>query len=115
MLSYTQFIDDRLGINLGDMVRQCRTSGVLFRHLIHQTCPRGNSLVGSPTHIDRVSKAFSRVVENTGKNWGVKNPLTFHGICSLSERLYTEHKIASIKSRLWNTWAFARIAPSIFW
>jgi len=81
---------DRFGMSLGDVVRQCRASGVLSRHLIHQTRPRGNSPVGSPIHIDRVSKAFSDAVENIGRNWGDKNPPTFHEIRSLSERLYAE-------------------------
>ena len=81
---------DRFGMCLGDVVRLCRASGVLSHHLIHQTRQRGNSPVGSPIHIDRVSKAFSDAVENTGRNWGDKNPPTFHGIRSLSERLYAE-------------------------
>ena len=40
--------------------------------------------------LDRVSKAFSDAVENLGRNWGDKNPPTFHEIRSLSERLYAE-------------------------
>lgn len=64
--------------------------GVLSRRLIHQTRPRGSSPVGSPIHIDRVSKAFSDAVENIGRNWGDKTPPTFHEIRSLSERLHAE-------------------------
>lgn len=81
---------DRFGMSLGDVVHQCRSSGVLSHHLIHQTRPRGNSPVGSQIHIDRVSKAFSDAVENIGRNWDDKNPPTFHEIRSLSERLYAD-------------------------
>lgn len=79
---------DVFGMSLGDVVSQCRRTGVLSRFLIHQTQSRGNSPAGSPIFIDRVSKRFSETLSMLGLEFGEKDPPTFHEIRSLSERLY---------------------------
>lgn len=80
---------DAIGMSLADVVRQCRATGIVSRHLVHQTRPRGNSPVGSPIWKDTLSKAFHEAILTLGMDWGDKHPPTFHEIRSLSERLYT--------------------------
>lgn len=79
---------DVLGMSLGDVLAQCRKSGVLSPYLIHQTEPRGNSPVGSRIWLDTISKRFSAVIAALGIEWGENTPPTFHELRSLSERLY---------------------------
>jgi len=79
---------DAVGLSLSDVIRQCRTTGVVSRYLIHQTRPFGNSPSGSPIFIDTISKRFSDEVERLGATWGDRTPPTFHEVRSLSERLY---------------------------
>lgn len=78
------------GLNLDDVVRQCRSTGVVSKYLIHQTSPRGNSPVGRKIWVDTITKRWSECIEALGLDWGSKTPPTFHEIRSLSERLYTE-------------------------
>lgn len=81
---------DCFGMSLGDVLKQCRSTGVLSKHLIHQTQPHGNSPVGAPIHIDTVSRRFGELIGSLGIDWGAKDPPSFHEIRSLSERLYSE-------------------------
>lgn len=76
------------GMSLGDVVKQCRQTRILSKHLVHQTDPRGNSPVGAPIWKDTISRRFSEAVTALGRDWGDKEPPTFHEIRSLSERLY---------------------------
>ncbi len=78
-----------LDLSLADVLAQARRTGVVSRHLVHQTRPYGNSPVGSPIFVDRVSKRFSEVIAGLGLDWGDRTPPTFHEIRSLSERLYS--------------------------
>jgi len=78
------------GMSLGDVVSQCRHSGVLSKFLIHQTVNRGNSPAGRPIFVDTISKRFADVIGSLGLDWGDKDPPTFHEIRSLSERLYSD-------------------------
>ena len=77
-------------MSLGDVVSQCRRSGIATPYLIHQTERRGNSPVGSQIWLDTISKRFSAVVESLGIDWGDRTPPTFHELRSLSKRLYDE-------------------------
>jgi integrase len=81
---------DCFGMSLADVVRQCRRTGAVSTHLVHQTRPRGNSPVGRPMWIDRISKAFSEEIADLRADWGGRTPPTFHEIRSLSERLYNQ-------------------------
>lgn len=76
------------GMSLGEVVAQCRRTGVLSKHLIHQTSGRGNSPLGRNIWLDTFSHRFADAVERLGKDWGEKTPPSFHEIRSLSERLY---------------------------
>lgn len=78
----------RFGMSLGDVLSQCRRTGVVSKHLIHQTAARGNSPVGRHIWIDTLSKRFAETLDTLGLDWGEKTPPTFHEIRSLSERLY---------------------------
>lgn len=76
------------GMSLDDAIKQCRATGVLSRHLVHQTRPRGNSPPGQPIWIDTISRRFSDELAELAIDWGDSAPPTFHEIRSLSERLY---------------------------
>jgi len=85
---------DRFGLSLEDVIRQCRSTGVLSHYLIHQTENYGNSPAGSQIWVDTISKHFSATLAALGIDWGDKKPPTFHEIRSLSGRLYkTEGKV----------------------
>lgn len=77
------------GMSLGDVVSQCRRTGIASRYLIHQTIKRGNSPVGQQIWIDTISKRFSAALGQLKLDWGDREPPTFHEIRSLSERLYS--------------------------
>lgn len=76
------------GLSVGDVVAQCRRTGVLSKHLIHQTTQRGNSPLGQHIWMDTFSHRFADAVEALGTDWTPKTPPSFHEIRSLSERLY---------------------------
>ena len=79
---------DVFGKSVGDVLSQCRRTGVLSKHLIHQTIRRGNSPLGQPIWIDTLSRRFGEAVTASGLSWAPKDPPTFHELRSLSERLY---------------------------
>ncbi len=79
--------------SLGDVLNQCRHSGVLSKYLVHQTVNRSNSPVGRHIWIDTLSKRFADAVAASGLSWAPKEPPTFHEIRSLSERLYAEQGV----------------------
>lgn len=78
------------GMSLEDVYKQCRSTRVLSKYLIHQTEPRGNSPVGSQIWIDTLSRRFSDELAKLGLDWGDKEPPTFHEIRSLGVRLYKQ-------------------------
>jgi integrase len=81
---------DVFGASLEDVYKQCRSTGVLSRFLIHQTEPRGNSPVGSQIWIDTISRRFSDELAKLGIDFGDREPPTFHEIRSLGVRLYKQ-------------------------
>lgn len=78
-----------MGLSLADVIRQCRSTGVLSPHLIHQ-----DERVGGPTrpgarlNEDSLTARFRHSVQALGSSFGDKHPPTFHEIRSLSSRLY---------------------------
>lgn len=76
------------GMSLGDVVAQCRRTGVLSKHLIHQTRGRSNSPVGRHIWLDTLTRYMTEAVLALGVNWSPKTPPSLHEIRSLSERLY---------------------------
>ena len=76
------------GMSLEEVVKQCRSTGVLSKHLVHQTEPRGNSPVGRPMWKDTISRRFSDALAALKLDFDGKEPPTFHEIRSLAARLY---------------------------
>ncbi len=79
---------DVANLSLADVVRDCRTTGVLSKFLVHQTSPRGNSPVGRHIFVDTITKRFNAAITSLKLDFGDRSPPTFHEIRSLSERLY---------------------------
>ena len=79
---------DCFGMGLGDVIRQCRATGIVSKHMIHQVGSGQNRKPGMHTHIDVITRDFTEELANLKLEWGDKNPPTFHEIRSLSERLY---------------------------
>lgn len=79
---------DAFGMSLAEVLRQCRGTGVLSRHLVHQTEPVGGSPAGHHIFKDTISRAFSEALATHKLDFGDKNPPTFHEIRSLAARLY---------------------------
>lgn len=77
-------------LSLGDVVKQCRSTGVLSKHLIHHAKRAGRRKVGDPIAVDTISIHFTATLESLGIDWGGKAPPTFHEIRSLSGRLYKD-------------------------
>lgn len=76
------------GKSLEDVFSQCRRTGILSKHLVHQTGHRGNSPAGKNIWVDTISKRFAAAVEVANLDWGGKGAPTFHELRSLSVRLY---------------------------
>lgn len=79
---------DCVGLSLADVVKRCRSTGVLSRYLIHQTQDYGNSKRGAQIWLDTLSRHFTDTLATLGLSFGDKRPPTLHEIRSLSERLY---------------------------
>lgn len=77
------------GMSLADVVSQCRRTGIVSKHLVHQTVARGNSPLGEQIWIDTLSRRFGEAVTALKLDWGDRDPPTFHEIRSLSERLHS--------------------------
>lgn len=80
---------DVMDLTLEDVVRQCRSTGVLSPFLVHQTQDFGNSPRGRRIWVDTLSRRFTHTLEPLGFDWAGRNPPTFHEVRSLSARLYT--------------------------
>jgi integrase len=78
------------GMSLEEVIRQCRSTGVLSRYLVHQTerVPGGKSTPGMKIWKDTISSRFTGALAALGLTFEDKNPPTFHEIRSLSARLY---------------------------
>lgn len=81
---------DSFSMSLEEVVRQCRTTGIVSRHLIHQTQRAKGATLGKPIHLDMITRKFSEELAKLGLDWGDKETPTFHEIRSLSSRLYKE-------------------------
>lgn len=89
---------DVFGMSLRDVVAMCRRTGIVSRHLVHQTRPRGNSPVGQPIFEDTITKRFSAAVrEALGDG---ENLPTFHELRSLAKRLYDKQGGVDTKALL---------------
>lgn len=81
---------DVLHMSLEDVVRQCRSTGIVSPYLIHQTERAKGSRLGRPIHPDMITRRFSEELAKLGLDWGDKNPPTFHEIRSLAARKHKE-------------------------
>lgn len=79
---------EAIGLSLEDVVRQCRSTGIVSRHLVHQTERAKGATLGKKMHVDKVTRVFSAELAKLGLDWGDKDPPTVHEIRSLSARLY---------------------------
>ena len=78
------------GMSLGDVVKHCRSTGVLSRYLIHQTQTYGNSPIGSKIRLDTLTSHFKETLASLEIDWNGKDPPSLHEIRSLSGRLHKE-------------------------
>lgn len=76
------------GKSVGDVVSQCRRTGIASRYLVHQTVPQARCPVGKRLAPNSISSRFREAVDALGLDWEGKEPPSFHEIRSLSERLY---------------------------
>lgn len=81
---------DCFGMSLEDVVKQCRSTGILSRHLVHQTQRAKGARLGKAMHVNLITRGFSWELAKLGLDWGGKKSPTFHEIRSLSGRLYKE-------------------------
>jgi enterobacteria phage integrase len=79
---------DAFPLSLDDVVRQCRTTGIVSRHLIHQTERVQGATLGKKLHVDMITRVFKVEMGKLGLDWGGKQAPTVHEIRSLSARLY---------------------------
>jgi integrase len=77
-------------MSLEDVVRQCRATGIVSAHPVHQTQRVKGARLGKKMHVDMITRQFSAEIEKLGLDWGDRTPPTFHEIRSLSTRLYEE-------------------------
>ncbi len=78
------------GMSLEDVLKQCRTTGIVSRYLVHQTERAKGATLGKPLHVDMITRVFSVELAKLRLDWGDKEPPTFHEIRSLAARLYKE-------------------------
>lgn len=77
-----------IGMSLADVLEQCRATGVLSPHVIHQPQRDGNYKAGRHVHRELITREFTLAVARLGIDWEGKTPPTFHELRSLSKRLY---------------------------
>jgi len=81
---------DCFGMSLEDVVKQCRSTGIVSRYLIHQTQRAKGARLGKPIHPQLITRKFHDELMKLGIDWGDKAPPTFHEIRSLAARLHQE-------------------------
>lgn len=79
-----------LGLSLEDVVKQCRSTGIVSQYLIHQTERAKGARLGKPIHIDMITRRFTEELGKLKLDWGGQHPPTFHEIRSLAARLHKE-------------------------
>lgn len=77
-------------MSLEDVVKQCRATGIVSQHLIHQTERAKGARLGKPIHLDMITRRFSEELAKLNLDWGGKRRPTFHEIRSLAARLHKE-------------------------
>lgn len=87
----------QLGVTIADVIKRARVNGIVgAATIVHHTKPRTLSTPGDRVHDNTISKGFTRTMrkvydaEAQRKEWGEKDPPTFHELRALSKRLYDE-------------------------
>lgn len=88
------------GMSLDDVVRQCRSTGVLSHYLVHQTERFSNSPPGKKISKDTITRRFSDALALLQIDFGDKDPPTFHEIRSLAARLYKKQGSVNVQDLL---------------
>jgi integrase len=82
---------DVVGWTLSEVIKSCRTPGLLSHHLLHHRTKGGRHEAGDPVDDDTLSEAFAAARDAAGiKTAEGRTPPTFHEIRSLAIRLYTD-------------------------
>ncbi|KQP02511.1 tyrosine-type recombinase/integrase [Pseudorhodoferax sp. Leaf265] len=82
---------DAVGWTLSEVIKSCRTPGLLSHYLLHHRTKGGRHDAGDPVDDDTLSEAFAAARDAAGiKTAEGRTPPTFHEIRSLAIRLYTE-------------------------
>jgi enterobacteria phage integrase len=81
---------DVFGMSLDDVVKQCRSTGIVSAYLIHQTQRAKGATLGQPLHLDTITRTFSLELAKLNLDFGGKESPTFHEIRSLAARLHKE-------------------------
>jgi enterobacteria phage integrase len=93
---------ERFGMSLDEVVKQCRSTGVLSQHLIHQTEQGAWKRPGAKTHVDQLTREFTEELAKLGLKFEGNAP-TFHEIRSLAGRMYREQGNVSPQELLGHT------------
>lgn len=89
---------ERFGMSLEDVYRDCRSTHVFTRFVIHHTVHRGKHCrIGDHVHMDTLTTSFHEEIVALGLDWGDKLPPSFHEIRSLAERLYKAQKGVNVQ------------------
>ena len=90
-----------LGMSIDDLVRVCRSDGVVSKYLVHHSRSKFGNTAGAKVSISMISNSFAAARELSGIAPAAgKTPPTFHEIRSLAERLYREQYGADFAQKL---------------
>lgn len=76
-----------IGFSLGEIITQCRQTGIVSRYVIHHTKPVQQVKPGDRMNVNTVTRHFATARDKTDLSWEGKPP-SFHEIRSLAERTY---------------------------
>ncbi|OEE65899.1 integrase [Enterovibrio norvegicus FF-33] len=79
-----------IGMSLGEIIEQCRASGVVSRYLLHLSTKYAPTRKGSPVSAMSLSKSFLKIRDESGLVWDEGSAPSFHELRSLAERTYSE-------------------------
>lgn len=88
------------GMSLAEVIKQCRSTRVASKFMVHNSTRRKGSKLGDPVALDRLTKDFTAAIAGLGLDWGDMEPPTFHEIRSLSKRLYGQQGGVNTKDLL---------------
>jgi len=89
---------DAVGKSLMDVIRECRSTGVVSQYLVHHVRQKGKTMKGDPVNPDALSVAFAKARELA--KIPEEGAPTFHEIRSLSKRLYEKQGNVDTKALL---------------